>query len=219
MTCAEFQKVLPYIIETGGNAEEEAHLSACSVCSDLVTDLRYIAEQAKLLLPMHDPSPQVWDNIQGSLEREGLVRPARARGRLLGTQPGGIISYGWVAAAATAAVLLIVGLHLYSRAGEKASHGNPVSPALSDQPQVSGESLAPSRLNAQDDEQLLSAVQTAHPELRNTYEASLKLVNAYIQDAEKTVQDHPEDYEARQQLLDAYDQKTMVYEIATRSLQ
>jgi len=81
MTCAEFQKVLPFIIESGGNAEEEAHLSSCAVCSDLVQDLRYIAEQAKLLLPMHDPGPQVWNNIQDSLQREGLVKPARARGR------------------------------------------------------------------------------------------------------------------------------------------
>ena len=85
MNCAEFQKVLPDIIEAGGNAEEEAHLGACPVCSDLVQDLRYIAEQAKLLLPMREPAPQVWDNIQDSLEREGLVKPARARGRLLGT--------------------------------------------------------------------------------------------------------------------------------------
>jgi hypothetical protein len=114
MNCAEFQKVLPYIIETGGNAEEEAHLSACSVCSDLVTDLRYIAEQAKLLLPMHDPSPKVWDNIQGSLEREGLVKPGRARGRLLGSSAKNT-NFAWVAAAAAAAVLLIVGLFLYSR--------------------------------------------------------------------------------------------------------
>ena len=85
MTCAEFQKVLPYIIETGGNDEEEAHLASCHVCSDLVRDLRYIAEQAKLLLPMRDPSPQVWNNIQDSLEREGVVKPGRARGRLLGS--------------------------------------------------------------------------------------------------------------------------------------
>jgi hypothetical protein len=35
--------------------------------------LRYIAEQAKLLLPMHDPSPKVWDNIQDSLSKEGLA--------------------------------------------------------------------------------------------------------------------------------------------------
>ncbi len=93
MDCAEFQKVLPYIIESGGNIEEEEHLRSCSVCSDLVQDLRYIAEQAKLLLPMHDPSPQVWDNIQDSLEREGLVKPARARGRLLRSTGG---SFGWI---------------------------------------------------------------------------------------------------------------------------
>jgi hypothetical protein len=75
MTCAEFQEVLPYIFESGGDAKEMEHLKTCQVCSDLVQDLRYIADQAKLLLPLRDPSPQVWDNIQHSLEREGLVRP------------------------------------------------------------------------------------------------------------------------------------------------
>ena len=74
MTCAEFQEVLPYIFESGGDASEMEHLKTCPVCSDLVKDLRYIADQAKLLLPLRDPSPQVWDNIQNSLEREGLVR-------------------------------------------------------------------------------------------------------------------------------------------------
>jgi predicted anti-sigma-YlaC factor YlaD len=77
MTCAEFQSVLPFIIETGGNATEEEHLKNCKVCSDLVADLRYIAEQAKLLVPMEEPSPRVWDGIQKSLEREGLAKPAR----------------------------------------------------------------------------------------------------------------------------------------------
>ena len=75
MTCAEFQEVLPYIFESGGDASEMEHLKTCPICSDLVRDLRYIADQAKLLLPLRDPSPQVWDNIQNSLEREGLVRP------------------------------------------------------------------------------------------------------------------------------------------------
>ena len=74
MSCAEFQKVLPFIIDSGGNAEEEAHLHSCAVCSDLVADLRYIAEQAKLLAPVDDPDRRVWDGIQRSLEREGLVK-------------------------------------------------------------------------------------------------------------------------------------------------
>lgn len=79
MNCAEFQKVLPYIIDTGGNEQEQEHLRSCRVCSDLVSDLRYIAEQAKLLVPMEDPNPRVWDNIQHAVDSEGLARPHQAK--------------------------------------------------------------------------------------------------------------------------------------------
>ncbi len=91
MTCAEFQKVLPYIIETGGNAEQEAHLKSCPICSDLVADLKYIAEAAKLLVPMEDPSPRVWNGIEKNLEKEGLVRPTGPGRRLLGAKRLGIV--------------------------------------------------------------------------------------------------------------------------------
>lgn len=77
MNCAEFQKVLPYIIDGGGTPEQNEHLRTCAVCSDLVADLRYIAECAKLLMPMQDPSPRVWNGIEESLQREGLLKPAR----------------------------------------------------------------------------------------------------------------------------------------------
>ncbi len=91
MTCAEFQKVLPYIIETGGNAEQEAHLRTCPICSDLVADLKYIAEAAKLLVPMEEPSPKVWNGIEKTLEKEGLVRPTGHGRRLLGPRGMGIV--------------------------------------------------------------------------------------------------------------------------------
>jgi len=74
MNCAEFQKVLPFIIDGGGSAEEQEHLQTCPVCSDLVADLRYIAECAKLLVPMENPSPRVWEAIEQSLSREGLIK-------------------------------------------------------------------------------------------------------------------------------------------------
>jgi hypothetical protein len=84
MTCAEYQEALPYIIDSGGDKEHQAHLAGCSVCSDLVADLKYIADQAKLLVPMEEPPKRVWNGIQRSLEREGLVsRSAGNRGRLL----------------------------------------------------------------------------------------------------------------------------------------
>ncbi|HYH00689.1 MAG TPA: hypothetical protein VD837_16270 [Terriglobales bacterium] len=93
MTCAEFQRVLPEIIETGGNAEQEAHLKSCQVCSDLVADLRYIAEAAKLLVPMEDPSPKVWDGIERALVKEGLVRPAGPGRRLLRSSAWGTVPW------------------------------------------------------------------------------------------------------------------------------
>jgi hypothetical protein len=84
MTCVEFQKALPYIIDSGGDAEHQAHLESCPVCSDLVSDLKYIAEQAKMLVPMDDPPARVWEGIERGLEREGLPeRPNGPRGRLL----------------------------------------------------------------------------------------------------------------------------------------
>ena len=214
MTCAEFQKVLPYIIETGGSAEEEQHLRECPVCSDLVQDLRYIAEQAKLLVPMEDPSPRVWDEIKSALEREGMIRPARARGRLLGTKS----SLPWVGALA-AVILIAFTLFLFERGRQKQA-------AIADaggRPGVAAASLQPASLPSlpteQDDRQLLQQVVARRPASAAMYENSLKQVNASIADARRTVEQYPDDADARQSLMRAYQQKAMLYELATRSLQ
>ncbi|PSH04016.1 MAG: hypothetical protein CXZ00_09400 [Acidobacteria bacterium] len=79
MNCAEFQRDLPLIIDTGGTEEQEDHLRSCEVCRDLVNDLRYIAEQAKLLIPMLEPSPKVWKGIEEKLKDQGLVKPVQVR--------------------------------------------------------------------------------------------------------------------------------------------
>ena len=79
MNCADFQRDLPLIIDSGGSEEQDEHLQSCAVCRDLVSDLRYIAEQAKLLVPMHEPSPKVWDGIEEKLKVEGLMKTAQAR--------------------------------------------------------------------------------------------------------------------------------------------
>lgn len=66
-SCAEFQAQLPELFESGVDLKEQEHLQSCEQCSALVSDLEYIAQQAKLLLPIHDPSPAVWENIQSSI--------------------------------------------------------------------------------------------------------------------------------------------------------
>ncbi len=206
MTCAEFQKVLPYIIETGGSAEEEKHLKECAICSDLVQDLRYIAEQAKLLVPMEEPSPKVWEGIRDGLQREGLVKPARARGRLLGLE-GSTIS--WIAVLGVL-VLAIIGLAFYQR-GHNPTQNAAAGPA----PALTTVSFE-NAIDAQQDQQVLAHVQQTRPVLASTYAQQLQQVNASITDARRSVHRNPEDAAARQSLAQAYEQKAMLYDMATR---
>lgn len=68
--CDEFQRQLPDLFDTEQDLRDHAHLQTCENCAALVRDLEYIAAQAKLLLPIHDPSPAVWNNIQSALAHE-----------------------------------------------------------------------------------------------------------------------------------------------------
>jgi hypothetical protein len=71
MTCAEFQEKLPELFESNADLNNNPHLKECDNCAALVRDLQYIAAQAKMLLPIHAPSPAVWNNIQSALKKEG----------------------------------------------------------------------------------------------------------------------------------------------------
>jgi hypothetical protein len=68
--CADFQDRLPELFETNADLSEEEHLKTCENCTALVRDLEYIAQQAKLLLPIHDPSPGVWENIRSAIKND-----------------------------------------------------------------------------------------------------------------------------------------------------
>jgi hypothetical protein len=205
MNCQQFQEVLPYIIESGGNEEEEAHLRRCPACAELVQDLQYIAQQAKLMLPMHDPSPRVWAGIENSLHRQGLIQEGRMS--LLGhvttipTQSRSWTPLGW--AMALAAMAVFTALLINYR------------PQLPAQPAAAQNVSAPTAVFEGEDQQLITRVSQQSPDVRRAYEDSLREVNAYISDAQLAVDQDPEDAEARAHLLDAYQQKEILYEMAT----
>jgi hypothetical protein len=203
MNCAEFQSGLPYIIDGNGSAEEEEHLRTCKVCADLVQDLRYIAEQAKLLVPMEDPSPRVWNGISKSLEREGLVKPAPARRGLLGPQRQ---SWGWMIPVA-AVLALAVGISIWRQ------HSSSQNAAANE----AGTQPATIAAEDGDDQQVLDELAQVQPALRADFEQNLHSVNAYIRDAKSSLQENPDDNEAKQYLMQAYEQKAMLYEMAARA--
>ena len=191
MNCQQFQETLPYIIESGGGGEDESHLQECESCASLVQDLRYIAEQAKLLLPMHDPNPRVWNNIEQSLQKEGLLPEGRMP--LLGhtqknptsqTQAKSWTPLGWVMAL-TALIIFAALLINYK-------------PKSLQQTTLSAQnSAADSTQFNSDDQQLISQLSQQSPEAQRTYEASLRDVNAYIADAEQAAKSDPSDASAQ----------------------
>jgi hypothetical protein len=82
MTCEEFQEKLPELFEAQAELGTQEHLKSCENCAALVRDLEYIAAQARLLLPIHDPSPAVWEHIQKAIrpgEEPGAKSAASGR--------------------------------------------------------------------------------------------------------------------------------------------
>ena len=49
MNCAEFQEILPEVLDGGRTPEQESHLKSCPMCSGLVADLDLIAREARQL--------------------------------------------------------------------------------------------------------------------------------------------------------------------------
>jgi len=70
-----------------------------------------------------------------------------------------------------------------------------------------------------EDQQFLSAVSTLSPSMRVTYETQLRAVNADIRETQAYVDRNPGDMDARQHLMDAYQQKALLYQIALDRIQ
>ena len=208
MTCEEFERVLPEL-EGGHSIEQEAHLRSCSACSDLVSDLNAISQQARFLEDSEEPSPWVWNSIELALRQDGLIRQAQ-REQALTLAPLLGWKLRWLVPLA-AAFLVAFGVLMHQ-------HGTG-QPHVSKQPPPPTGVVTAVRPNdgvamASDDQQLLNTVAARMPSMRAAYETNLRSVNAYIRDAEQSAHSDPNDAVAQQYLMSAYEQKAMVYEMA-----
>jgi len=198
MTCKEFERVLRELEDY--TMEQEAHLESCPSCSQLVADLSAISQQARLLQGSEEPSPRVWNSIEMTLEQEGLIRelqPARSLLPSVSARP----RLGWLVPLA-AAFLVAFGVLLHERgARPTVAEQRPVFPS-------------PAAALANDDAQLLRLVAQRAPAMQAAIEADLRSVDAYVRDAEQSARSNPNDEVAQEYLMSAYEQRSMVYELA-----
>jgi hypothetical protein len=265
-SCSDVERILPELLDgvpDGATVETrlaasdlDAHLKSCPACSDLVSDLKLIASEARQLAATEEPAPRVWVRIAAELRAEGLIRePAPTRPIVVPTSPGRRwTSIAWWLAPVTA-VLLVAGSYVVTHkpapqvakqqppktapetsmtAQTPATSPAPVIPAATSPSvhatapqQLAQKSAQPAHMAAPavesepsaEDQQFLSAVSTLAPSMRASYENQLQAVNADIRETQAYVNQNPGDVDARQHLMDAYQQKALLYQIALDRIQ
>jgi len=212
MNCVQFQEILPEVFEGGRTAEQESHLKSCPMCSGLVADLDLIAREARQLQEVAEPSQRVWNSIEIALRQEGIIRDPQLGPTLVPARPRRW-RMAWLAPVA-ALVLVAFGIVIYqrgSRDSRLAAHLDTTTPSLV---AILPNRQKPSNVNNSEDDQLLAAVASRSPAMQAQYASNLQNVNAYIKDAEESAQADPNDEVAQQIVMDAYEQRATVYEMA-----
>ncbi len=201
MNCVELENSL-IEVEDGSSTEQRAHLRTCAACSALVADLKLIVATAPALSEANEPSPIVWNSIAVALRQEGVIRPQRADHRILSSFSARWGRAGWLVPLA-AALLIAVGIYV------RPSTTAPDQGIQSGLRQPVHEVVA--GLN---DDDFLQEVSDSTPVMKVQWEDSLRNANEYIRDAQGVVDENPNDEDARRSLLDAYQQKSMLFEMA-----
>ena len=205
MNCVELQKSLAEN-EDGSGAEQQAHLRRCSDCSTLVAELNLIASSASALREAEEPSPRVWNSIEIALREEKLIRPLDSGRSLI---PSLSSRWGWARWLAPAAALLLIAVGLYFRQHSISNQlARDAAKSAVHQPALDAE------LAGLNDDDLRQEVAGQSPAVRAQYEDNLRQVNQYIEDAKNDVAANPNNEESRRALMEAYQQKGMLFELA-----
>jgi hypothetical protein len=188
-------------VEDASTVEQRAHLMDCPACYALVEELDLIIEAAGQLQEADEPHPRVWNSITIALRKEGLIHTQR-----ISRPPVSSFSTRWGAARwlVPAAAMLLVALGLYVKQHSVATQDA----------QVTSVAIPAAKSSDINDEDFLQEVADNAPAMKGQYEASLRSVNESIRESQGAVDQSPYDEDARRSLMNAYQQKSMLFQMA-----
>ncbi|MGH9517303.1 MAG: anti-sigma factor family protein [Terriglobales bacterium] len=201
MNCLQFENALSEYMDGDASSEQRAHLNSCSACSGLLADLSLISSEASSLRELDGPSDKVWGLLEAQLRQEGLIKqPARP------SQPDFFHRWrtAWLVPVA-AALLIAAGIKLYqpTKIGDNQPVAKQRTPSAPFAPVISAE-----------DKDVMNTVASRPPAQVAAYRNDLAQANSFIRDAQEAVKNDPNDIYSQQMLMNAYEQKQMVYRLA-----
>ncbi len=201
MQCREFVQALDVWMDGERRPDAEAHVRSCADCSGLVADLESIRSAGRELSDV-EPPPRVWAAIRSQLEAEGLMEP---RGWRRWLPSFGI---GWMRPALAGALLVVLaagGFVLGTRFSKSNNLATWKTGNLAATAPIEAD-LGKFELHA------VSALHEQNPTVNVAFKQNLEIVDNYIAECEKSVQDDPEDELSRDYLYGAYQQKADLLE-------
>ncbi len=213
MNCVEFESVLPEFLEGVHTSEQQAHLDSCPACSGLLSDLNLISSQAKSLLAADEPRPAVWNALEARLRSEGLIRDSEPVPIFVTLKESFLHRWraAWLVPVA-AALAIVAGLKLYHPAG--AGDNAPIAKQRPVVTEPARRTASSKGSVSSEDQQWIDTVAARPPAVQASFRADLDNANSFIRDAEASLRDDPNDAYTQQMLINAYEQKQMLYELA-----
>jgi hypothetical protein len=195
MQCQELEQELE---RSGGGplpASATAHLASCGACQNLVADLESIATASRELPREVEPPTSVWMKLEARLEAEGLIHAETAVAGWRGALRALFLSPG-LATATVALLIVAAGLTVWNNGSENRSLGRA-------QP---GFEMANSALRVEERDVAAQPERTDSLVDRALRE-NLAIVDDFIAECERRVQEEPDNDQAREFLSNAYQQK------------
>jgi len=214
MTCFEFERDLPECVEGKPSPEQQAHLSSCPACSGLLQDLNSIASQAKMLSAADEPSTAVWNALEERLRSEGLIRRSQPAYLPAEVKPSFLQRWraAWMVPVAAALAMVAV-VKLYHPTHLSNDEAKQVQQPVASPAPVKDASAKCKPALSHEDQQWLSTVASRPPAQLAKFRSNLDQANAFIEDAQESLQQDPNDVYMQQMLMNAYEQKQMLYEL------
>ncbi len=200
--CEEFARQSEVWMEGNRSAQAQAHASQCESCRDYVEDLDAIRLLAPQLTALDTAPPEhLWQAIHARAMQEGLIRPrAGWWGRLSGWTP--TLARPLAATAAALALAALTFTITYHPPRPTAAPAGRVW-LSADQTELASVDTALNHV----ERGTIGSVRVSDPQVEETLQQNLLIVDRQIARCEKTLEQAPSDENTRDYLYDAYQQK------------